>query len=112
MSNRITMSLKWYDPSINKWKLGYKISMSRSEPLRILGVYNNQSLFFLSRLDHKNTFMVDLLSPFISPHLQQSIVMLHKRRNLGAGVLDSCIYAVSFLEYYFFKKMYLSFSVL
>lgn len=100
MCDAMNADIQWYDDSTNTLKIFPKISTSETEGLKILGVLNNRTLFFSRDCDDNNFWMIDLFSPCVN--LQRSIPpLLNKRPYQGVGILNNCIYVVSFIKILF-----------
>jgi len=98
MGNTANESTEWYDPKISRWQIG---------PIMItfrygvgLAVVNNNSVFVVggcsSTLFHCSVDVLDLSSKL--PCWEPSVNMSVKRAFLGVGVINNCVYAVSYVE--------------
>lgn len=94
------LSTEWYDPKINRWQSFTTIMTPRF--FGGLAVVKDNFVFAVGRIgygfnspDH-SVNVIDLSSE--SPHWKPTTNMLVKRRNLGVGVINNYIYAVSCIE--------------
>lgn len=72
-----------------KIRFGGGLAVIKDNFVFYMGGYNSTGT-------HKSLEMLDLTSK--SPCWKSSVGMLTKRRNLGVGVLNNYIYAVSYIE--------------
>lgn len=94
------LSTEWYDPKINRWQSFTTIMTPRF--FGGLAVVQDNFVYAVGRIgygfnspDH-SVNVIDLSSE--SPHWKPTTNMLVKRRNLGVGVINNYIYAVSCIE--------------
>jgi len=94
----------WYDPATNLWQIAFE--MSECHRPSGLAVVTSQFVFALGGFYITNSRSVKMLDVFSHSSCWIPMVeMLVTRYNLGVGVLDNCIYAVSitnilFIFYY------------
>jgi len=91
-------STEWYDSKINRWKFGPKMLT----PITAAGVavLKDNLVFALggNSLESplKSVDVLDLSSE--SACWKSAVDMLVTRKQLGVGVLNNCLYAVSYVE--------------
>jgi len=93
--------IEWYDPAT---KIREKASgIDDCRQLGGLGVISDQLVFAVGGVNEsssKSVMMFDVSSK--SPSWVPMVDMLVSRKRLGVGVLDNCIYAVSYTNNYLF----------
>lgn len=91
-------STEWYEPNINRWQMGPMITSRHSAGLAIV---KNNSVFvvgggYSSTSYHCSVDVLNLSSK--SPCWEPTVNMSVKRGLLGVGVINNCVYAVSYVE--------------
>lgn len=104
-SNAVS-SIEWYDLTTNQWHFGPEMNRCRySAGLAVLkdnfvcavgggGYFTDICSYY--DLSYQSVERLDLSSQ--SPRWELTIGMSVKRSSLGVGVIDNCLYAVSYIE--------------
>lgn len=99
MGNTANGSTEWYDPKINRWKIGPTMITSRHNVG--LAIVKSNSVFVVGGSYSPTSFhcSVDVLDLFSkSPCWEPTVNISVKRGYLGVGVINNCVYAVSYVE--------------
>jgi len=105
IGNTANSSTEWYDPKINRWQIGPKMITPRRGVG--LAVVKNNSVFavggFYYDSLHCSVDKLDLSSD--PPCWKPTVDMSVERGLLGVGVINNCVYAVSYVEILFISLL-------
>jgi len=90
-------STEWYDPKNNQWYFGPKMITCRDGAS--LAVLNDHFVFAMGGHSIGSIVQsVDMLDLFSEPPCwKPSVPMLVTRTEFGVGVINNCLYAVSYI---------------
>jgi len=85
----------WYDPTTNLWQIAPK--MTKCHQTACLCVIKDKFVLTMGDVDNLSSQSVEMLDVSLqSPCWVPLVDMNVKRKNLGVGVLDDCVYAVCY----------------